>query len=86
MPIGGASLTKLVGQKVTLADGFCAIVVKISRFTVGKPYSTYRCIAWGQRENFEAGQLQNLSKIGVASHEVGVAETKVGGAAAPTTV
>ena len=30
-------------------------------------------------------ELQNLSKIGVASHEVGVAEIKVGGAAAPPT-
>ena len=30
-------------------------------------------------------KLQNLSKIGVASHKAGVAETKVGGAVAPPT-
>ena len=33
--MGGASLAKLVGQKVILADGFCAIVAKIGRYNVG---------------------------------------------------
>ena len=35
--------------------------------------------------HFEAEKLQNLSKTGVTSHKVGVAEVKVGGAAAPPT-
>ena len=44
----------------------------------------YHSIGFDQREHFEAGELQNLLNIGVASHEVGVAEDKVSGAAAPT--
>ena len=42
-------------------------------------------MAQGQHDHFEAEKLQNLSKFGVASHEVGVAKAKVGGAAAPPT-
>ena len=40
----------------------------------------------GLREHFEVGKFKNQLKIGVASHTVGVAEDKVGGAAAPPTV
>ena len=80
--MGGASLAKLE-QKVLLSDGFLANVVKIGRFNVRKLDFGYRGIGLGQREHFEAGKLQNLLKIGVASHEVGVAKDKVGGAAAP---
>ena len=35
--MGGASLAKLVGQKVLLSHGFRANMVKIGRFYVGKP-------------------------------------------------
>ena len=41
----------------------------------------YHGVGLGQREHFGAGKLQILLKIGVASHEVGVARDKVGGAA-----
>ena len=34
--MGGTSLAKLVGQRVTLDDGFSASMEKISRFNVGK--------------------------------------------------
>ena len=36
LTMGGASLAKLVGQTVILADGFSASMVQISRFNVGK--------------------------------------------------
>ena len=35
--MGGASLAKLVGQKVLFSYGFLANMVKIGRFNVGKP-------------------------------------------------
>ena len=42
-------------------------------------------IALGQWDHFETGKLQNLSKIGVTSHEVGGAKAKVGEAPTPPT-
>ena len=42
-------------------------------------------ITIGQHDHFEAVKVQNLSNIGVVSHQVGVAEATVGGAAAPPT-
>ena len=81
----GASLAKLVGQTVILDDDFSACMVEMSLFKVGKlkkiiswysPWSTY---------HFEAEKLQNPSKIGMTSHKAGVAEDKVGEAAAPPT-
>ena len=67
-----------------LADGLCANMEKIICFNVGK---TCNLIPWysvgstSQHGHFEAEKIQNLSQIGVASYEVGVAEAKVDGAA-----
>ena len=82
---GGASLEKLVGQTVILDDGFSASMVKITRFNVWKLKKMISWYSSGQHDHFETEKLQNPSKIGMASHKVGVAEAKVGGAVAPPT-
>ena len=68
-----------------LDDDFSASMVKISRFNVG---NLRNMIAWyiaqGHHDHFEP-KNSKPSKIGVASHEVCVAEAKVGGAATPPT-
>ena len=62
-------------------------MMEISRLMLGNLKIWYRDIAQGQYNHFVAEKLENLSKIGVAGegHEVGVAEAKVGGVAAPPT-
>ena len=85
--MGGASLGKLVRQKVILADGFCASMVKIGCYAVENRY--LKLVLWNNfgsasplrsREN-----VKIYRKIGVTSQEVGVAENKVIGAIAPPT-
>ena len=83
--MGGASLAKLVGQTVILDDDFSACMVKRVFSKSENLRRSYHGIAHGQHDHFEAEKLQNPSRIGMASHKVGVAEAKVGGAAAPPT-
>ena len=53
---------------------FCANTMKISLIMTWNPKILYHGIALGQCDHFITSEVQNLSKIGVASHEVGVAK------------
>ena len=53
---------------------FCTNTMKISLIMTWNPKILYQGIALGWCDHFITSEVQNLSKIGVASHEVGVAK------------
>ena len=53
---------------------FCTNTMKISLIMTWNPKILYQGIALGWCDHFITSEVQNLSKIGVASHEIGVAK------------
>ena len=73
-PPGWSFFGKVGGAKSDIGRFFCANTIKISLIMLWNPKILYHGIALGQCDHFITSEVQNISKIGVASHEVGVAK------------
>ena len=72
-PHGWSFFGKVGGAKSDIVF-FCTNTMKISLIMTWNPKILYQGIALGWCDHFITSEVQNLSKIGVASHEVGVAK------------